>query len=126
PLAMLLACLLLPLAWAFMAALQPATDAPVVLALGTLLLVAGLRSSRLFDLAPLAQAALVAALPEAVAVIDLDGRLADFNPAAAQLFGWTNRGQPAAQALAGWPNLAELIAAAPAAGAALPAELVSG
>jgi len=125
-LTMLLACLLFPLAWGFMTELKPENAAPVVLALCTLLLAVGLYSSRLFELSPLAQAALVASLPEAVAVIDLDGRVADFNPAAAQLFELTSRGQPAAQALAGWPNLAELLAAAPAAGPAAPAELVSG
>ena len=130
-LVMLLACLLLPLAWGVMAALRQDTGAPVVLALSTLFLAAGLYSARLFDLAPLAQTAVVTGLREAVVVIDLDGRLADFNPAAARLFDWpardprAGRGQPAAQALAAWPKLVELVAPSSGGGPA-PAELVSG
>ncbi len=130
PLSMLLACLLLPLAWGLMSAARPSEAAEVTLALSTLFLVAGLYSLRLFDLTPLAQAALVSTLPEAMVVIDLDGRLVDFNPAAARLFDWpasdarASRGRPAGQALAGWPHLAELLAVAP--GTAAPAELVSG
>ncbi len=130
-LAMLLACLLLPaagLAAAELAGgmLQPAASAPVVLALCSLILVWAWFSFRLFDLAPLAQAAIVAGLREAVVVLDRDRRLADFNPAAAALFGWPvrgQRGQPAAQALADWPDLAKLVtedAADP------PAELARG
>jgi diguanylate cyclase (GGDEF)-like protein len=136
-LAMLLACMFLPLAWISISELQQATATPVVLALCTLVLVWGLFSFRLFDLAPLAQAAIVDGLAEAVVVIDLDRRIADFNPAAAGLFGWTHpdrrpgrgeRGQLAAEALAAWPELAERIGGAEkAAGAAAPpTELARG
>ena len=128
-LAMLLACMFLPLAWVAGSELNQVTAAPVVLALCTLVLLWGLFSFRLFDLSPLAQAAIVAGMPDAVVVLDLDRRIADFNPAAARLFGWptrgtralgsgsrggprpgsSERGQPAAQALASWPELAEMI-----------------
>ena len=121
-LAMLLACMLLPLAWIAVGELELANATPVVLALCTLVLVWGLFSFRLFDLAPLAQAAIMNGLSEAVVVIDLDQRIVDFNPVAAELLGWARaelrpgrgqRGQPAAQALAGWPELAELVCGAP-------------
>ena len=133
--AMLLACMLALLAWIGIAVLQPVTAAPVVLALSTLIMVWALSSFRLFDVSAVGQAAVIAALREAVVVVDLDRRIADFNPAAAQLFGWSRqgsmagvggRGQAAAEALAGWPELAAAFGAEAALGEAPPAELSQG
>jgi diguanylate cyclase (GGDEF)-like protein/PAS domain S-box-containing protein len=106
----------------------------VALALSTVLVVWAVSSFRLFDVSPLAQAAVIAALPEAMVVIDLDQRVADFNPAAAKLFGWARqgeqssrgaRGQPAVEALVVWPELAAAVSAA-VGGQAPPAELEQG
>ena len=52
-LAMLLACMFLPLGWAAASELNEASARPVVLALCTLVILWGLFSFRLFDLAPL-------------------------------------------------------------------------
>jgi diguanylate cyclase (GGDEF)-like protein len=123
-LATLLACMLVPLAWIAIGAFQSVTAAPVVLALSALIVAWGLFSFRLFDVTPLAQAVVIAGLPQAVVVIDLDQRIAEFNPAAAGFFGWANpagRGQPAAEALADWP---ELVAALR--GGEAPAEISTG
>ena len=126
----LLVCMLVPLAWSAASLLAPANagsastapGGPLVLALSTLIVVWALFGYRLFDVAPLARAALMAGLREAVVVIDPDQRIADFNPAAAELFGWQahgrGRGQPAAVALGAWPELATALG-----GAGLPAEL---
>jgi diguanylate cyclase (GGDEF)-like protein len=57
-------------------------------------------------------------------VIDASLRIADCNPAAAELFGWADRGgrgQPAAEALGAWPELAGALG-----GEGLPAELAKG
>jgi diguanylate cyclase (GGDEF)-like protein len=125
----LLACMLVPLAWIGLSAFQQATSAPfaaapVVLALSTLIVVWGLFSFHLFDVRPLAQAAVLAGLSEAVVVIDANQRIADCNPAAVELFGWADRGgrgQPAAEALGAWPELAGALG-----GGGLPAELAKG
>jgi diguanylate cyclase (GGDEF)-like protein/PAS domain S-box-containing protein len=62
---------------------------------------------RLFDLTPVARAALVENLPDAVIVLDSQCRIVDTNPAALMLFGWNSSpiGQPARQALSDWIQL---------------------
>lgn len=66
---------------------------------------------RLFDITPLARAAVMESMPDAVFVFDAQGRLADFNPAAHRLLGLAHDalGRPARQALAAWPDLATAI-----------------
>ena len=113
-LTMLLACMLVPLAWIAVGTFQPAAGGPfvampVALAFSALIVVWALFSFRPFDVSPLAHAAVMANLSDAVVVVGLDQRIADYNPAAGRLLGWAGReacGQLAQPALAAWDELA--------------------
>jgi diguanylate cyclase (GGDEF)-like protein len=115
-LALLLATVL-PLAGgtAYALSLSPWPDynpAMAVLSVSGLLMAYALFSCRLFDLAPLARDAVIEHLADGVMVLDVQGRLRDYNPAAALAFPELAKdgiGKP----------VAELFAARPDVGAAL-------
>ncbi len=67
----------------------------------------GLFRLRLLDLVPVARAAVVEQMPDAVIVLDSQQRVVDLNPAAGQLLGCPAHsvGQPAQQVLGQWPGL---------------------
>jgi PAS domain S-box-containing protein len=70
----------------------------------------GLLRYRLLDLKPVAWAAVVRGMDDAVVVIDHLGRIAELNPAAERLTGWEARqvlGSEAARVFGRWPALAE-------------------
>jgi diguanylate cyclase (GGDEF)-like protein/PAS domain S-box-containing protein len=62
---------------------------------------------RLFEVAPIARAALIEHLSDGVFVLDDQARLVDANPMAAVIFGWTQPplGQPAGQVFSAWKEL---------------------
>ena len=76
---------------------------------------------RLFDLVPVARETILARMPDAMLVLDGQGRIADVNEAALRLTGRDRcsvLGQPAALALAASPDLARCVADAGTAGEA--------
>lgn len=123
----LLAALLLPLAWAGVYWLRPwstpvADLAPVAATLAGVVALWALFGARPFGVSPVARDRVLESLADPVVVLDSRGRVADFNPAAAETLGWTRRAalnRPAGEALAAWPALA----AACAGQAPPPAEL---
>ena len=79
-------------------------------ALGGLLVAYGLFRLRLFNLVPVARAALIENLPDGVLVLDEQDRLVDINPAACHLLDREAAqivGQPITVVLARWSDLAE-------------------
>ncbi len=84
-------------------------SAAMTFAVTGLLFLPGLFRFRLFDLAPVAWAAVVSEMNDPVVVIDPSGRIVDLNPAAARLAGYestTRIGADAAGTFAHWPVLA--------------------
>jgi PAS domain S-box-containing protein len=75
----------------------------------------GLSYRHLFDLSPLARAKLIEIIHYGVIVIDEEGRVSDFNPAAGRVLKSALRvsegliGKPAEKVLRGWPALAGLL-----------------
>ncbi len=61
--------------------------APFLFTIFTFVLVWGIFRLHLLDLVPVARGALVAQMVDAVVVLDVDGRIADVNPAAASVLG---------------------------------------
>lgn len=90
----------------------PGVDpAPVAFAVGGALVAWSLARYRLLDLSPIARDMLVESMADAMVVIDPDGRLTAFNPAATRLFGLAppDLGVPAHRALEAWPQMAWLL-----------------
>ena len=74
----------------------------------------GLFGYRLSDVAPVARQTVFEGMTEAVIVLDVDGRLVDFNPAAGEIIGpeaSLTIGRSAAEAFAGLPELARAVEA---------------
>ncbi len=83
---------------------------PFTFALGNLMVLVALLALRLFQVTPVARDEVVDSLPDAVLVLDADGRLVDFNPAASALVQVPRGkviGRPAAEVLAAWPDLVD-------------------
>jgi PAS domain-containing protein len=109
----LLVATLLPLAagTVYAIGLSPWPDynpAMALISISGVLMAYALFSSRVFDLAPLARDAVVEHLADGVLVLDMRGRLMDFNPAAARTFpelGKASVGQPVAQLFGARPDV---------------------
>jgi PAS domain S-box-containing protein len=70
----------------------------------------GIFGYRLVDVAPLARDLIVEGMRDGMIALDMNGRVADINPAAARMIGLPASdviGKPVAEALAPWPNLIE-------------------
>jgi diguanylate cyclase (GGDEF)-like protein len=86
-----------------------------LISISGVLMAYALFSSRVFDLAPLARDAVVEHLADGVLVLDMRGRLMDFNPAAARTvpeLGKASVGQPVAQLFAARPAVLRVFAEA--------------
>ena len=86
--------------------------ATAVLSVSGLLMAYALFSCRLFDLAPLARDAVIEHLADGVMVLDVQGRLRDFNPAAALSFpelGKDSIGKPIAELFAARPDVGAVL-----------------
>ena len=113
----LVAASILPLAGgtAYILRLSPWPDynwATAVLSLSGLLMAYALFSCRLFDLAPLARDAVIEHLADGVMVLDVHGRLRDFNPAAALSFPELEKdsiGKPIAELFAARPDVGAVL-----------------
>lgn len=113
----LMAASILPLAGgtAYALRLSPWPDynpAMAVLSVSGLLMAYALFSCRLFDLAPLARDAVIEHLADGVMVLDVQGRLRDFNPAAALSFpelGRDSIGRPIAELFAARPDVGAVL-----------------
>jgi diguanylate cyclase (GGDEF)-like protein len=108
---------ILPLAGgtAYALRLSPWPDynpAMAVLSISGLLMAYALFSCRLFDLAPLARDAVIEHLADGVMVLDVQGRLRDFNPAAALSFPELEKdciGKPIAELFAARPDIGAVL-----------------
>jgi PAS domain S-box-containing protein len=72
----------------------------------------GVLRFRLFDVIPMARAAVMASMRDVVVVLDPEGRIAEMNSAAQRLTGWDAQivlGQPASRILADLPQVVEHI-----------------
>jgi diguanylate cyclase (GGDEF)-like protein len=113
----LVAASILPLAGgtAYILRVTPWPDyntATAVLSVSGLLMAYALFSCRLFDLAPLARDAVIEHLADGVMVLDVQGRLRDFNPAAALSFpelGKDSIGKPIAELFAARPDVGAVL-----------------
>ena len=86
--------------------------ATAVLSVSGLLMAYALFSCRLFDLAPLARDAVIEHLADGVMVLDVRGRLRDFNPAAALSFPELEKdsiGKPIAELFAARPDVGAVL-----------------
>lgn len=86
--------------------------ATAVLSVSGLLMAYALFSCRLFDLAPLARDAVIEHLADGVMVLDVQGRLRDFNPAAALSFpelATNSIGKPIAELFAARPDVGAVL-----------------
>lgn len=86
--------------------------ATAVLSVSGLLMAYALFSCRLFDLAPLARDAVIEHLADGVMVLDVQGRLRDFNPAAALSFpelATDSIGKPIAELFAARPDVGAVL-----------------
>lgn len=82
---------------------------PYALVLAAVILAWGMLDSRLWDLVPVAQAAVIESMREAVIVVDTRGRLAGLNPAAQALLSLTPArgiGRPVAEVFPAWNRIA--------------------
>ena len=84
---------------------------PIVFGLSGLLTAWGLLRFRLFDLVPVARAAVIENMDDGVIVLDMHRRIQDLNPAALRILGWQPGeaiGRQAEEAFASWPELAAI------------------
>jgi diguanylate cyclase (GGDEF)-like protein len=113
----LVAASILPLAGgtAYILHVSPWPDynwATAVLSVSGLLMAYALFSCRLFDLAPLARDAVIEHLADGVMVLDVQGRLRDFNPAAALSFPELEKdsiGKPIAELFAARSDIGDVL-----------------
>jgi len=93
----------------YVSGLSPVLDlAPFAFALAGLVIVWSLFRFRLLDLVPVARDFIIEGMSDGVLVLDIQDRIVDANPAAAQIIGRPVSqivGQPADQALSDWPEL---------------------
>lgn len=83
---------------------------PVALGLGVLPVAWAIFRYRLFDVVPIARAAVVERMGAAVAVLDQRNRVLDLNPTAERLLGCSAAhaaGRPVEEVFAAWPDLAQ-------------------
>ena len=80
---------------------------PTSLVVSGTILFLGIAPFRLFDLVPIARDTLVETLPDAVLVLDPEGRIVDFNPSAQALIGLTGSsiGRAAHQEISIWSEI---------------------
>ncbi|MBN2549397.1 MAG: diguanylate cyclase [Anaerolineales bacterium] len=99
----------------------PGVDwSPITFSIAGLLMLYALYGSRFMDVVPVARNAMIEHMADGVLVLDAQGHLLDYNPAAQEIFGLeqANLGSPARAALARWPEAAALLENLGQAGAA--------
>lgn len=83
---------------------------PLAFALTTVALAWGIFGFHLMDMAPLARDLIVHEMQDAVIVLDVEGRIADLNPAAEHLIGWEVAhavGKTAVEVFSAWPQVVQ-------------------
>lgn len=95
---------------AYITDLTPIDPTPFVFALSAAAMTLAVFRFRLIYLLPVARETIIEDMRDGVIVLDIDGIIADINPAAQQILGFTADqvlGQSAAQVFRAWPDLVE-------------------